>query len=428
MKKIIVFLLSLTISLSPTLLWASAAEQWTIEKVIYNDIGKTLSYTASRPNAIGRNDYIYKAQVGVNAARTGSTAASMIRFGLAGAAIVGIVEGVGWIIDNGAVVKKKQPTTPADSTLQYYFYYSPNTTYYASAWDAANGACLYIATKFPDRACHIITYVGPYSGSLYKFDYTIPDGRTGMALFERQTNPKYNPNAKPQYEPVSDTELGEAIEKSPAAPQVIPNIYSPTNPVPRPSPAPDAVQTALDNADPEPRKPTTSDTEKKPNKDTDADGVPDQYDPALQDVGETTTWPLACEWFPAACEFFKVQKQDNKDLKENQQKQLEQDKTFFEKVKDWFDWSKEEPNLDHDELDIKEAEPFDTSIFSTNRFNVSHQCPVPESHTISLSGVSVDFSFDLKPICDVLDLARPALVACSYLYAAYIVIGAARNG
>jgi hypothetical protein len=59
---------------------------------------------------------------------------------------------------------------------------------------------------------------------------------------------------------------------------------------------------------------------------------------------------------------------------------------------------------------------------------VSRQCPAPIEHTIELSGISTSFSFDLKPLCDVLEMARPALVGCSYLYAAYIVIGAVRNG
>ena len=106
------------------------------------------------------------------------------------------------------------------------------------------------------------------------------------------------------------------------------------------------------------------------------------------------------------------------------------EKSLWEKITDWFDWTKEEPDSDNpdNEVDVEEPEEFDTSIFSKDRFNVSKSCPVAESHTISLSGISVDFSFDLTPICTVLEFARPALVACSYLYAAYIVIGAARIG
>ncbi|MDC5619107.1 virulence factor TspB C-terminal domain-related protein, partial [Acinetobacter baumannii] len=34
----------------------------------------------------------------------------------------------------------------------------------------------------------------------------------------------------------------------------------------------------------------------------------------------------------------------------------------------------------------------------------------------------------LQPVCSILELAKPALIACSYIYAAYIVIGAAKGG
>ena len=94
----------------------------------------------------------------------------------------------------------------------------------------------------------------------------------------------------------------------------------------------------------------------------------------------------------------------------------------------WTEWTKEEPDLDKDtKLEIEEKE-FDTSIFSKTRFGVPDQCPAPVEHTLEVTGITTSFSFDLSPLCDVLSFAKPALIACSYLYAAYIVIGAARNG
>lgn len=102
---------------------------------------------------------------------------------------------------------------------------------------------------------------------------------------------------------------------------------------------------------------------------------------------------------------------------------------YFSTLCDWIGWTKQEPVNDTDTaVDAQKPSEFDTSVFSTNRFQVSRQCPVPEQHTLTLSGISTNFAFDLSPLCSVLDLARPALVACSFLYAAYIVIGAARNG
>lgn len=134
---------------------------------------------------------------------------------------------------------------------------------------------------------------------------------------------------------------------------------------------------------------------------------------------ETTELPAFCDYAASLCTWM------NRDTEHKAD-----EKSLWEKITDWFDWTKEEPDSDNkdNEVDVEEPEEFDTSIFSKDRFNVSKSCPVAETHTISLSGISVDFSFDLTPICTVLEFARPALVACSYLYAAYIVIGAARIG
>lgn len=134
---------------------------------------------------------------------------------------------------------------------------------------------------------------------------------------------------------------------------------------------------------------------------------------------ETTELPAFCDYAATLCTWM------NRDTEHKVD-----EKSLWEKITDWFDWTKEEPDSDNsdNEVDVQKPEEFDTSVFKKDRFTVSKSCPVAETHTISLSGISVDFSFDLTPICTVLEFARPALVACSYLYAAYIVIGAARIG
>lgn len=213
---------------------------------------------------------------------------------------------------------------------------------------------------------------------------------------------------------------GKGSNKSPVA-DIITDAYSPNNPV-SDAPAPQQTNQALENANPQPEKEPEGKSETEKEKD----------ETGAETGKETSKFELPnfCEWAPAVCDFFTVQKQDNKEIKENQKEQIKQDATFFESVKDWFDWTKKDPEQDNsdNDLPVTTPEPFDTSVFSKDRFQVSRQCPAPEQHTITLSGVSVSFSFDMTPLCTVLEMARPALVACSYLYAAYIVIGAARNG
>ena len=133
---------------------------------------------------------------------------------------------------------------------------------------------------------------------------------------------------------------------------------------------------------------------------------------------ETSELPAFCEYAAALCTWM------NRDTEHKAD-----EKSLWQKITEWFDWTKENPDSENpdNEVDVEKPEEFDTSVFKKNRFTVSKSCPMPETHTIRLSGISVDFSFDLTPICTVLEFARPALIACSYLYAAYIVIGAARG-
>ena len=100
---------------------------------------------------------------------------------------------------------------------------------------------------------------------------------------------------------------------------------------------------------------------------------------------------------------------------------------YFATLCDWMNWTKEKPETDSEQVEIKDRD-FDFSVFRKDRFNVSSQCPAPTSHQITVTGITTSFTFDLTPLCDVLTLAKPALVACSYLYAAYIIIGASRSG
>lgn len=137
-------------------------------------------------------------------------------------------------------------------------------------------------------------------------------------------------------------------------------------------------------------------------------------------------FPVFCGWAPMVCESSQVVI-DTPIFIEDYWKNTAKP-TLVENWELVRDWATDEPDADAEEVEIEQPEEFDNSVFSKDRFSVSRQCPVPEQHTISLSGISVNFSFDLTPICTVLEFARPALVACSYLYAAYIVIGAARNG
>ena len=421
---------------------AGAAESWTVEKVVYDNVGKNLSYTASRVNALASNDLVYKAKVPVTASATGSTVANMIRLGLAGAAIYALVEGVGWIIENG-VVKKLDPDVVSD----------PNTIPYIWSFGNRYGSD-------PDALCKsIITTEGDGTGSNPKhlgLEYVSPT-RYGckMRQYNRDSingyinkipNPNYNPDLKPSYIPVPDTELGEQVNK--VAPQVLPDVYNPNNPAG--GAAPEATKRALENANPQPRENPKSDTVKKPNKDTDGDGQPDVYDPAEPDLGETTEWPEACSWFPTICEWYTKYKEDSdlvkehreaekdvwlkedvareeeKTAREEEKEQRKDEKTFWQDVKDWFDWSKENDDLD-DDNEPPEIKDIPIASLDTSTFKGTAGCPSPIQVPVAFAkSGTVEISYE--PICAMASKWSFIAPFIGFFSGALIILGVGRKG
>lgn len=439
MKKIIVFLLSLTICLTPSLTFASTAEKWVVEKVVYESVAKVVNVTAKRALPTVANNPSYLARVPVTSLATGSTVASMIRMGVAGAVIYGLVQGVGWVIENGVV---KKPVDDGQIHTEYFWQSNvtwsdgapvcKNPTKFSGGQSAISEltSCA-LGNGYKDLSCTMANFDSYTCKAINRYGYPVE----GLKVV-RVKNQSYDPNQT--LVPVSDTELGDKINNSPQAPQILPDVYNPNNPAG--GSAPNASSDALDNAPPIPGTDPTGGTKPKPNVDTNGDGIPDKYDPEKPSLGDELTLPEFCSWAVTVCEWYVKYKEDSKQAEaqresekvvwQTEEVQRQKELSFWEKVQDYMNWSREPPEKDDSDNDVpvKNPEAFDNSVFSKDRFAVSRQCPIPEQHTISLSGVSVNFSFDMTPLCQVLILARPALVACSYLYAAYIVIGAARNG
>ena len=400
MKKFLVFLLSLSICFMPSLAFAS--KNYNVKTIVYDPLEKVIQATTL--DRIADKTMQRTARVPVTASATGSTVASMIRFGVAGALIYGVVEGAGWIIENGIVYKKE---------------YDPNKPYYGEKvwkWDNSNYdkdaqvVCQRLAPSTTSDGSGgtpkflRVEFVSIVKAACVSLQY----GREGKSYIDYVNNPNYNPNEEPKKTPVSDTELGDKVNNSPQAPQILPTVYNPNSTAG--GTAPKITADAIDRAVPVPE--------------TDPEGTT-VVDP---ETGKGTfKLPAFCEWASVMCAWYEKYQDDSKKTDEHREKE---EVPFYQKVKDWLDWTKEPPeNNDNDnDVETEQPEPFDNSIFRTDRFSVSRQCPIPEQHTISLSGVSVNFSFDLTPLCKVLEFARPALVACSYLYAGYIIIGASRNG
>lgn len=454
-----VFLLSLIVAFAPAYLFtvhAGAAEAWTIEEVKYNNVGKNLSYTASRPNAIAANDYVYKANVGVTAARTGSTVANMIRMGLAGAAIYGIVEGVGWIIDNGVVKKLDDDSlNPNQPILEYSWEVGlrPNiqSCEVVKRYDSLSVAlaeyerCLYLFNPLANYEKLNCSFDSP---TLYScFFKNNRNGATEKHTIQKKPNPNYNPDVQPKYIPVPDSELGEAVNDSPQAPSVLPDIYNPNNPAG--GQAPQATDDALNSATPEPRTDPKNDVKNKPNKDTDGDGEPDVYDPELPSQGFEFELPKFCTWAATVCDWYIRYKEDvkkaekhredeqvvwtkeeahrttEKEVWEEEKTHRTDEKTFWQKVEDFFNWTKDDELPEKDETDLKVETPLELQNYSVS-WNA--QCPESQTVNVGFHGVTKDITIiNWAYVCSMDYIIKPAVIAFASLSGLYIILGTHRR-
>lgn len=401
--------------------YASAAEKWTIEEVVYNNVAKSLSYTASRPNAIPANDYVYKGNVGVTAARTGATVATMIRMGLAGAAIIGIVEGVGWVIDNGIVKKYKD-----NGEINTQFYWASLTSWSSGSPKCKNPSKFSTGQPAIDEfvSCALQNdYINPSCSmntiTEYNCKVTNPSNNGILNHFkiQRFVNQSYDP--KTSLVLVSDTELGEKINNSPQAPQVLPDVYNPNNPVG--GPAPEATDEVLTNANPVPRSTPTSDINNKPNKDTDGDGKPDTYDPELPSEGTEFKWIEFCSWAATVCDWYGKYKEDSKKTDDHRVKEL----TFWEKVNEFFDWSKENDSLENEEPE--QPQEMELPQFQADAFQATAGCPPDIPIHVSI-GTGGNATISYEPICQFAEKWSFVAPLIGFLSGAMILIGVGRKG
>ena len=431
MKNLIKIMICFSFIYTPFFAYAGAAEKWEVLENVYDKSKNSVQVTAKKITTQASNDGTYRVRVPVNASDLGKTVKGMLWIGVATSAVTGLVNAVGWVIDEGSKVIKK-PIEPDVPNVPLLY---KNTSGQANLWHSdPDSACKefnvsssynyrYISHRASDKACLYQTQPkspkdSPWSATKYQFGYIT------------KPNPDYVPNKEPEFVPVSDDELGTLIlgdSTEPGAPSVpqpdiITDAYSPSNPVPN-APAPQAVIDALADANPEsdPDNPPQGSTDPKPNEDVDGDGKPDVYNPELPQTGSNFELPAFCSWAPAVCDFFKVQKQDNKEIKENQKQDIEQNKTFFDEVNDFFDWTKEDNDLPKNE--DAEISQIPLPELKEDAVIWSAQCPNDAQIPINLYGQSTTLTLSWSPWCQLLSIIKPAIIASAYIGGAFIVLG-----
>ena len=465
MKKILAFLLSLIIAYSPALVFASdlaPAKDYRADSII-NDVKNSKYSSATGKNytvgGVSSNNGTISARVDQRVVVGGSSAevktkvsfpvdlkdvakkaGKLAKWSAGGAVFGGVVDqfnkAVDYVLDpkNNQIVKKPTPSEIADynknNLKTYWSYIYDKPAFWATN---QNDACDIARALLPNST---IDCRGVYEWNNSNYS---PDGST-----------------KPVERPVSEKEFEDAFGKwmkenpTSVTDPITTYIYSPKSATGQAQPSSadpsfgpneitdEMMDNYIKNRDLALNKPgsyeikdsattetdktgTTTKTETKPDGSKTTTTTKTEKDP---DTGEIVTTVTETTVKPDGTTETKTSTEKT-DVKP--ETKLPPACEYFATLCDWMNWTKEKPETDSEQVEIKDRD-FDFSVFRKDRFNVSNQCPAPTSHQITVSGITTSFSFDLTPICDVLTLAKPALIACSYLYAAYIVIGASRNG
>ncbi|MFW1816964.1 virulence factor TspB C-terminal domain-related protein [Acinetobacter guillouiae] len=435
MKKFITVLLSFVLYFNVFSQAHAGAEKWVVEKVAYESVAKVVNVTAKRAVPTVANNPSYLARVPVTASATGSTVAAMIRMGIAGAAIYGLVQGVGWIIENG-VVKKPVDSQVVDPSVEYVWI--PINVDQSSSDPKCRSRQYYPTTTLAishSKSCAELQGVKNITCSMTSISQIDCEGlwkndtkpSISGQLF-REKNPNFDPSQKKELVPVSDTELGDKVNNSPQAPQIIPDVYNPNNPAG--GKAPESTSDALDNAPPVPDSDPTGETKPKPNVDTDGDGIPDKYDPTKPSVGDELTLPEFCSWAVTICEWYVKYKEDSKKNDEHREKE----KTFWQKIEDSYNDSKtkiktaydevkeyftKDRDKDDDQLDIQAP---DTPHIDTD-IAFGGSCPPDKTASINLGLGTIKMDFTYSHICTVASDIRGIVIFCGFFIGALIIGG-----
>ena len=338
----------------------------------------------------------------------------------AGAIVQGIVDGVGWVIDEGGKVNKKPVQDNTNPHLQNCYQWNGNCV--ASMAEAVTISRAYSVENYPS---YNITSHKVVGGTVYFYD---KDRTVDVYTWGYGKNPNYNPSEQPPTNTVVSEEEKERVLKdllndpkyADLAADMIGNTYSmgPDNPEPDPNVVNDLKNKQKDvlksdnpkgdgktRTDPKIDTGTQGQADTTPKPDTGTGSNPDTGTGTTpspnpgSNTGSTTNFEL-----PAFC-------------------------NYAAKLCDWLDWTQEDKELE--EAEKEEPEELDLGTIDKNRFRANGQCPAPiqVNESVRALGKSVDFDLTIEwtQICNVAEDTSPLVLLISTITGLLILVGGGRS-
>ena len=354
---------------------------------------------------------------------------------LGGAAVQALVDGVGWVMDEGGKVTLKENDDAVacdDSSSCASFSHIWNLSHNSKSYSApSTSACVSAIGGDGWWGKTLGKSTGPTTGVCYGSD----SGHT-IASFHRVANPNYSPSAPPPEKvEVTQEQLTEALKNAlesnnpalaAAIAEAIKAAYSydgsegqdnSTNTIAigTANDMNEAVDRAFDNPTPNATsdKPsgyykitdgektiegyvTTPDTSAKTDTETKTTTTTDPVTGNQTTTGTSTgslQLPAFCDWAAIVC--------------------------------DWIGWTKEQPDEPEELKPVFEEINVPFTPFSIANFNA--QCPPDENLSLTLMEQEMSFVFPMKPFCDFFSGIKPFVIALASFWAVKLIGNASFN-
>ncbi|MBJ8554800.1 hypothetical protein [Acinetobacter bereziniae] len=437
-NRLLVYIVSLYLVLTPTIYAASPSSsgggKWSTPNITRVALTDVIEATARQQAIRNGTSVTLEAvvQETINRRAIGQVILKRIfAGGLLVSASQSLIEGVGWVIENGAYVKYKDASSNKDkcfTNTQCQIEWKYNNVPYPTAASAcqaqANDGGIYKGTKdhktYPDGTLSAVCLIQPFVEADWSNEYLI----YGIP------NPNYKPDQNPQTKVVLTPEMagnlavGDYVdpvdEKYNKKDKVWTDVENSYKPDVTGNDLNDRINNKFDNAPETDTKPTTKpkidgDGQKYPAPDTKPGG---QGETETKPDGQGTfTLPDWCTWAADNCQWHQ----------EDKQHQTEE-KSFWSDIRDWFNWTKEEPTLEDDSLEIDQDDITDYQRKDYVTFGKT--CPF-SPHQVSLPlGIlgQLTFEADLTFICTFGNEARPFVIGLGYLGGFIFLLVGLRNG
>jgi hypothetical protein len=345
----------------------------------------------------------------------------------AGAIVQGIVDAVGWVIDEGGKVTRHPTEDEVDSSTYKYGYYNSEAkkTVYTPSQAQIATSNFFKSLNLNNRTVDGCNFKDNIIDCSWRLGN---ETSTRSFPFYLRTNPNYDPLApSPQNVEVTEAEKERVLKDllndpkyANLAADMIGNTYSmgSDNPDPDPDVVNDLKNKQKDvlksdnpkgdgktRTDPKIDTGTQGQADTTPKPDTGTGTNPDtgtgttpSPNPSPNN-GSTTNFEL-----PAFC-------------------------NYAAKLCDWLDWTQEDKELE--EAEKEEPEELDLGTIDKNRFRANGQCPAPIeiNESVRSLGKSVDFDLTIEwtQICNVAEDTSPLVLLISTITGLLILVGGGRS-